>query len=144
MTTSDAPALGELAYLYVGSDDVERDVAWYVGVLGAERLWAFDRFGARVAGLRVGPGPALLLADHRQAPSCMPVYRVADLDARVAELRERGWRPDAGPFEIPPGPCFAFRDPSGNALAIFADQRPDEMERAFADPDNPHAWRETT
>jgi hypothetical protein len=28
-------------------------------------------------------------------------------------------------LEIPPGPCYSFRDPAGNAIAIYENQRPD-------------------
>jgi hypothetical protein len=45
------PPLGTLAYLYLGTADFDRDCAYYAGVLGAERVWAFHAFGARVAAL---------------------------------------------------------------------------------------------
>ena len=135
------PPLGKLAYLYVGTAAFERDWAYYRDVLGAELVWAFHAFGAKVAAFRVCDGPILLLADHRPAPSCMPVFAVEDLDATVAVLKGRGWQSEGDPFEIPDGPCYRFSDPSGNALAIFQNLRPESMERAFADPDNRHAIR---
>ncbi len=51
-------------------------------------------FGAHVAAFRIGGGPLLLLADHRPAPSCMPVYEVDDLKNASKALKKRGWKPD--------------------------------------------------
>ncbi len=61
--------LGRLVYLYVGSANLEGDLAYYRDVIGAAVVWHFRHFGAQVAALRVGAGPLLLLADHRPAPS---------------------------------------------------------------------------
>jgi predicted enzyme related to lactoylglutathione lyase len=135
------PPLGKLEYLYLGAADFDRDCTYYQKVLGAERVWAFHAFGARVAAFRVCDGPLVLLADHRPAPSCMPVVAVADLDGVVKELLARGWRSDGEPFEIPNGPCYRFVDPSGNSFALFQNDRPEAMERAYADPDNANAIR---
>lgn len=44
-------------------------------------------------------------------------------------LESRGWLPESGPFEIPHGPCYTFRDPSGVRLAIYENERPDVAER---------------
>jgi len=87
--------IGRLEYLYVGSI-------------------------TRVAGLRLyAQGPMVLLAGHRHAPSVLPVFAVADLDAAEEALRARGWRPEGERFEIPDGDCYLFKDPSGNEHAIF-------------------------
>jgi predicted enzyme related to lactoylglutathione lyase len=137
------PPLGQLAYLYVGTADFDRDAAYYEKVLGAERVWAFHAFGAKVAAFRVFEGPLVLLADHRPAPSCMPILAVADLDAAAADLKARGWRNEGDPFEVPNGPCLRFTDPSGNPDALLQNDRPDAMERAYADPANPNALRGT-
>jgi len=114
----------KLEYLYVGSSDFERDIAYYRDVLKAELVWNLTGFGAHVAAFRLGPGPMVLIADHRPAPSCMPVYAVEDLDATVKALKKRGWKPDGGRIEIPNGPCYAFEDPSKNRFAIFENVRP--------------------
>lgn len=133
--------LGKLAYLYIGTADFDRDVAYYRDVLGAEVVWAFNAHGAKVAAVRLGQGPLFLLADHRPAPSCMPIIAVEDLNATAEELKRRGWQSEGDIFEIPNGPCCRFNDPSGNPLAIFQDVRPEAMERSFADKDNPNAIR---
>ena len=113
-----------LEYLYVGTADFERDLAYYRDVLKAGLVWNLTEFGARVAAFKVGAGPKVLIADHRPAPSCMPVYAVEDLDATVRALKKRGWKPEGGRIEIPNGPCCSFEDPSGNRFAIFENVRP--------------------
>ncbi len=133
------PPLGKLEHLYIGTADFDRDSAYYANVLGAERVWAFNAFGAKVAAFRLCDGPLVLLADHRPALSCMPVIAVADLDAAVAALKARGWQSEGEAFEIPNGTCYRFADPSGNAYALFQNDRPDAMERAYADQTNPNA-----
>ena len=135
------PPLGTLAYLYIGTADFDRDCAYYAKVLGAERVWAFHAFGARVAAFRVCQGPLVLLADHRPAPSCMPVLAVADLDATITALKAKAWQSDGEPFKIPNGPCCRFADPSGNPYALFQNDRPEAMKRAYADEDNGNAIR---
>ncbi len=112
-----------LRFLYVGTKDTKRDAAWYVQG-GAKLLWHYKEFGAEVAALDVGPGPLLLLADHREAGTMMPVYEVAELKPTVPALIDAGWEPEGPPFGIPNGPCRMFKDPSGNELALFEDSRP--------------------
>src|SRR5262245_12435695 len=139
--TGTAPPLGELKYLYVGTSRFDDDLAYYRDVLGAEKVWHFEKFGARVAAFRVAAGPLLLIADHRPAPSCLPVFAVADVGATTRDLSTRGWSPEAGPFEIPDGPCYLFRDASGNQLAVFGNVRPDVLSAAYRDPDDKAAVR---
>ncbi|TLZ71097.1 MAG: VOC family protein [Methanobacteriota archaeon] len=114
-----------LEFLYVGSSDFKRDLGYYRDVLKADLLWNKTGFGAHVAAFRMSEGPLLLLADHRPAGTCMPVYAVEDLEGTAKSLRKRGWKPDGGLLEIPNGPCYAFEDPSGNRFAIFENVRPD-------------------
>lgn len=123
-----AAPFGKLEYLYVGTSDFNRDLAYYTQVLGAKVLWNHHAFGAHVASLRLCDGPQYLLADHRPAPSCLPLFEVTDLKAAGKELRRRGWKPEGRSFEIPPGPCYLFKDPSGNPLAIFENVRPGVMD----------------
>jgi predicted enzyme related to lactoylglutathione lyase len=133
--------LGKLEYLYIGTAAFERDVAYYRDVLGAEVVWAFNAYRAKVAALRLCDGPLFLLADHRPSPSCMPVLAVENLEATIAELKRRGWQSESDSFEIPNGLCYRFADPTGNPFAIFQNLLPDSMEQAFADPSNPNAIR---
>jgi len=117
-----------LEYLYVGSRDFARDLAYYRDVLRAELVWNHEGFGAHVAALRLGEGPLLLLADHRPAPSCILLYAVVDLKETAKGLRKRRWKPEGRPFEIPNGPCYVFEDPSGNRFGIFQNVRPRPFE----------------
>jgi predicted enzyme related to lactoylglutathione lyase len=133
--------LGELKYLYVGTSHFEDDLGYYQDVIGAEKIWHFHKFGARVAAFRVAAGPLLLIADHRPAPSCLPVFGVPDLEATVRELEKRGWPAEAGPFQIPDGPCYLFRDRSGNQLAVFGNVHPDALDAAYRDRENEAAIR---
>ena len=126
-----APPFAKLAYLYVGTSDFKRDLEYYTKVLGAEVLWNYNEFDANVAGLRLAEGPQFLLADHRPAPSCLPLFEVKDLKATAKELRARGWKSDGRPVEIPPGPCYVFEDPSGNPIGIFENARPGLVAQAF-------------
>ena len=125
----DPPPLGALAYLYVGTSDFDAGLRYYRDTLGAEVVWNLEGFGARVAAFRVSDGPLFLLADHRPAGSVLPVYAVPDLDEAEERLRDRGWRPEGGRFEIPDGPCVLFRDPGGVELALFGNVRPRVLER---------------
>ena len=120
---------GELRFLYVGSADVGRDLKYYVDALGSKKVWDRTAFGTRVAAVRVAEGPLILLAGHRSAPSCLPIFDVDDIEATARELKRHGWHPESDRFEIPNGPCYLFKDPSGNQLAIFQDVRPDVFGR---------------
>src|SRR4051794_29345709 len=114
-----------LDFLYVPSRDVAADLRWFTSALGAEPVFAIEAFGARVAMVRLtsAPSPAGLLADHLDGERPVLVYRVADLDAAVAELAARGL--EAGPpFGIPHGPCRAVTAPGGHRLAMYELTRP--------------------
>lgn len=118
-----AAPFDSLEYLYVGTAHFERDLSYYRDFLGAPLVWNLEGMGAHVAAFRLGRGPLLLLADHRPAPSCMPLYRVEHLKATAKALRKRGWKPEGRPFEIPNGPCYVFDDPSGNRFGFFENVR---------------------
>ncbi|CAN5640832.1 hypothetical protein BH20ACT2_BH20ACT2_14700 [soil metagenome] len=118
---------GELAYLYLGTTDVAADLAWYNEVLGAELLWRFSAYGADVAGLNIGPGPTVVLADHRPAPSCLPIWEVAELESVVEWLQATGWSHCADRVELPDGPCLVLTDHSGNQLGLLRRDRPDAL-----------------
>src|SRR4051812_31850697 len=94
----------QLDFVYTPSTDVAADVERFASLLGASVEFAIEAFGARVAMVRLADGPPdLLLADHLHGDRPVLVYRVADLDAAAADLRERGV--DPGPqLGIPHGP----------------------------------------
>ncbi|MBE9138224.1 VOC family protein [Nodosilinea sp. LEGE 07088] len=128
----------KMAFLYVGSADFEADFEFYRNVLGAQLVWGFDRFGAKVAAFKLGDSPLILIADHLSAPSIMPIFAVDDLSNVVATLTAKGWQAERGPMEMPNGTCYVFHDPSGNRYGIFEDVRPFAMEKAYQDPTNTH------
>jgi predicted enzyme related to lactoylglutathione lyase len=112
-----------LDYLYVPAPDFAASLRFYTEVLGGTLEWKIHAFEAWVAGVRLAPqGPLVLLADHLEGGAPIHIYRVADADRAAADLRARGWQEEAGPFGIPSGPCYTFRDPAGLRLAIY-DQR---------------------
>jgi predicted enzyme related to lactoylglutathione lyase len=134
--------VGKLVYLYVGTDDVERDRHFYVEALGAQPVWRFRAFATEVAAVRLtSDGPLVLLAEHRPAPSCLPIWSVPDLDAAVARLEASGFEARAETAGTPDGPVHVLRDPSGNELGLLRQDRPDALVAAFADPDHENAVR---
>ena len=137
---SDELPFSNLEYLYIGSADTDRDAKWYVEVLGGKLAWFFDRFGARVAAIRLSQGPPVVLASHRPAGSCMPIYAVQDLAAAENALSARGWKSDGG-LESPNGFARTFADPSGNRCALLQNDRPWAMEEAWANAKNESAVR---
>jgi hypothetical protein len=103
-------------------------------------VWAFDRFGAIVAAVRLGEGPLLLLADHRPPGECRLLYAVEDLAAAVRAAKAAG-AANVVEVGVPPGPCAIFDDADGNPLGVIEETRPGRMEEAFRHPDNDAALR---
>lgn len=122
---------GPLTYLYVGSSDTKKDLAFYTKVLGAELVWEFHGLGAHVGAVRLGEGPLLLLADHRPAKSSISIYRVDDLEATTKRLEDRGWTRAGEPVEVPDGPVLVLRDPTGNEVGLLQQDRPDALTREY-------------
>jgi catechol 2,3-dioxygenase-like lactoylglutathione lyase family enzyme len=122
-------AARRLVYLYVASDDVDADLAFYRDQLGGVEVWRSEGFGAEVAAVRLGDGPLVLLADHRDAPSALPIWSVENLDAELEALAESGWTGSSHRVEVPDGPCVVLVDPSGNEIAFLERTRPGVMER---------------
>src|SRR5256885_3130602 len=118
--------LEALDFLYMPTDDVAGEVEHFTSVLGAEFVFAIEAFGARVAMVKLAAGPpAVMFADHLEGERPVLVYRVADLDAAVAELGAK----DRPRFEIPHGPCVELHTPAGHRIAIYQLTRPQVPER---------------
>lgn len=120
---------GRLVYLYVGSTDVGADLELYRDRLGGEVVFDIRSGGTRVAAVRLGDGPLWLLADHRHAPSVLPIWAVDDFDATVTSLKDAGWSGIGRRVEVPDGPVQILTDPSGNEIALMDQIRPSIMER---------------
>ena len=120
----DRTGIQRLVYLYMGSADVEADVRFYRDRLGGELVWRRRAMGAEVAAIRLSAQPLLLLADHRDAPSVLPIWSVEDVAASESSLREAGWSDSPALVEVPDGPCLLLRDPSGNEIGLLEQTRP--------------------
>ena len=118
-----------LDFVYTPSRDVAAEAQRMVELLGAEHVFSIERFGTRVAMLRLTPEPpALVLAEHLAGERPYLVYRVEKLDTAMAALEGRGWEPaPVGGF--PFGPLCAFEVAGGHRLAIYELTRPEIGER---------------
>jgi hypothetical protein len=114
-TPHETASLGPLRFLYVGSADFDADFRYYRDSLGAELVWNRKAFGARVAAFHVGTGPLLLLADHRPAPSCLPIFEVDDFEKALKDLKRRGNTPDRARSRFPMAPAPSSRIPAGTS-----------------------------
>jgi len=120
-----------LVYVYVGTSDYKADYDFYMNRLGAELVWEFEEFGAKVAAFNLCGEPFLLIADHVRAPSKRLIYEVDDIATAANELKKRGWKADGPAFEVPDGPCINFKDRSGNDYALIQMTRPHILEKGF-------------
>jgi hypothetical protein len=119
-----APFQG-LDFLYMPSQEVAADLAYFTRILGGRLVFAVEAMGTRVAAIQLTQGPPLvLLADHLEGDRPILVYRVADLAAAMAELEAQGWQ-RRRTLEIPHGPCCSFRTPSGHRIALYQLTRPE-------------------
>ena len=114
----------DLDFLYMPSDDVAADLAYFSTVLGGRLIFAIEDSGVRVAMIELTAGPPrVLLTDHLEGDRPILVYRVADLEATLVDLRSRGWTGERS-LEIPPGPCHSFQTPGGQRIALYQLTRP--------------------
>jgi hypothetical protein len=114
-----------LDFVYTPSRDVAADLTYLSEVLGGRVVFAVEAMGTRVAAIRLGAGPPLvLLADHLEGDRPVLVYRVADLAAALADLEARGWERQHT-LEIPQGPCCSLRTPGGHRIALYQLTRPE-------------------
>ncbi|MER7129548.1 VOC family protein [Streptosporangium saharense] len=111
--------MSRLGNVLVPVEDMDGAIAFYAGALGlAVRFRDGDRFAALDGGgVTVAlVGPAEQVAGGVTAPS----YRVEDVALAVRELTGAGAElvhgPEAGPHEV----RAVLRDPSGNALVLYA------------------------
>lgn len=116
---------GQLDFLYTPSRDVAADAAYFVDTLGGRLIFAIEDGGVRVAMIELAAEPPrVLLTDHLDGDRPILVYRVADIAAALAELADRGVKPERS-LEIPQGPCSSFRTPGGHRFALYELIRPD-------------------
>ena len=118
-----------LDFLYVPAPEIESSIRYYTEVLGSQLLWKIHAFGVWVACIKLSENerPYVLLADHINKKDVMLIYRVENLELTARKLRSKGWK-EENRIEIPPGPCYVFRDPADNALVIYENARPYVMQ----------------
>jgi hypothetical protein len=117
--------LEELEFIYLPSTDVASELERYVEELGAEVVWAIERFGTRVAQLRLTEdGPRLLLAQHLHGEQPVLIYRVPDLAAAEATLTARGATVGER-FGFPDGEAVEIDLPGPQRIAVFERTRPE-------------------
>jgi hypothetical protein len=115
----------QLDFVYQPSRDVAADLGYYLDTLGAELIFAIQRFGTRVAMLRLAPNsPRLLLAEHLAGEQSLLIFRVPDLDLAERAILERGGR--LGPrFEMPFGIGTQLMLDGPQRLAIYQETQRD-------------------
>ena len=90
--------LGPLDFVYCPSRDAAADLAHWTERLGAEPVFAVERFETRVACVEPGDGPAVLFAEHLEGDRPVLLYRVGDLAAATdsfAHEASRSARPSS-------------------------------------------------
>ena len=118
----------QLDFVYMPSRDVAADIEHYTEKLGAELVFAIEAFGTRVAMIRIAPDePELLLAQHLEGTEPVLLYRVADLEAAIAELAERGAEVRER-FGFPYGRGAELVTPNPQRLAIYERAWPEKGE----------------
>lgn len=114
-----------LDFVYMPSRDVAAELKRYTEGFGAEPVFAIERFGTRVAMLRLAENsPSLLLAEHLDGDEPVLVFRVADLERSVEELEAQGIE-IAARFGIPHGPGVELVTPGPQRIALYQLTRPE-------------------
>lgn len=118
----------ELKYIYKGTCDFEKEKEFYSRTLGAELIWEFSRFSAKVVALKLGNSdPLTVLADHLPSDKQIFIYRTENLGKAIELLRSNGLEILGDPFGIPDGSCIRFKDESGTQYGIYEKTRPDSF-----------------
>lgn len=115
----------QLDFIYQPSRDVLADLGYYESALGAEVVFAIERFATRVAMVRLAPGaPALLLAEHLEGDQAVLIFRVADLRGAEERLANQGCGMGER-FEMPYGIGRQLQMPGPQRLAIYQRTEPE-------------------
>jgi hypothetical protein len=116
--------LGPLDFVYCPSRDAAADLEHWTDRLGAEPVFAVERFETRVACVEPGDGPAVLFAEHLEGDRPVLLYRVGDLAAATEQLRERGVE-IGETFEFPYGEGAELTNPGPQRVAVYQRTRAD-------------------
>lgn len=85
--------------------------------------WQFNDYGPEYSGIRKDDGEAgglRLVSEVIQGGPLVILYS-RDLNVSVKKVRDAGGRITKEPFSFPGGHRFHFLDPSGNELAVWAE-----------------------
>ena len=81
----------QLDFIYQPSRNAAADVEHYVNSYGAESVFSIERFGTRVAMVRLtADSPGLLFAEHLAGDQAILIFRVANLEEAVAQITASG------------------------------------------------------
>lgn len=107
-------------YIELPVTDMERARAFYAAAFG----WEFNDYGPEYTGIRKPGGEAggFRLEPEVRTGGPLVILYSGNLDGSLASVRAAGGRITAPPFEFPGGRRFHFLDPSGNELAVWAEQ----------------------
>jgi len=98
------------------ADDMEAATTWYREVLGLRQTADYgDWREFEVGGARFGIDSGNTAAE---IPNAVVSFRVADLDAAVAELVEKVAAPDSEIVDAGPTRFVSLLDPSGNLVQL--------------------------
>jgi catechol 2,3-dioxygenase-like lactoylglutathione lyase family enzyme len=98
------------------ADDIEASAAWYRDVLGLREVADFgDWREFEVGGERFAVDSG---TPATEIPNAVVSFRVADLDAAVAELAARGIAPAHGIVDAGPTRFVTLADPAGNLVQL--------------------------
>jgi uncharacterized protein len=120
------PAIGDFSWFELATPDREASLRFYSSLVGWEATALHDMGGGMLYQLVRRPGDAMesvgmytMLGDQPMPPAWTPYTRVANLDASVAMIQEKGGQVIAGPMEVPGGDRVAVAiDPQGAMFAI--------------------------
>jgi hypothetical protein len=117
--TSTIDMFEQLDFIYQPSRNAAADLEHYVDAFGAEPVFAIERFGTRVAMVRLtADSPGLLFAEHLAGDQAILIFRVASLEEATAQITESGGR-IGDRFEMPYGVGAQLILPGPQRLAIY-------------------------
>jgi hypothetical protein len=119
--------LGRLDFVYCPSRDAAVDRDHWTDRLGAEPVFAIERFDTRVACVQPGEGPMVLFAQHLDGDRPILLYRVDDLAGATEELRRRGVEVGE-PFGFPYGEGAELANPGPQRVAVYERNQPERGE----------------
>lgn len=118
-----------LDFIYAPTRNADQELSFCTEILGGEAVFSIRGFGTRVAAVRFGEAPLVLLAEHLEGERPILIFRVDNFEEALEALKKRGVKGEQ--LEIPHGPCFSFSTSGGQRLAIYELTRP-EVNTHFA------------